>query len=242
MSSPRNQTCLSLLVSKATLERALKIFNSVLLSLEKEEFPVSIHKENCQPFIRIFSQDVTFGIVETYRQIRIEASEGKRDWLSPRMRYEPTGLLEFRAVAGSWGGSTVRESKKLRLEDVVPKLVGAMMREGRSEGIRAEQRIQEEIKRRQRDLERQELAQQIQEEEKRVTDLDSWVMAWVRAEQYRQFIAVLEKAWSESGHDLSVDSEKGKRILWMKQQADRLDPLLASPPSVLDRKRELNRY
>jgi hypothetical protein len=67
-------------------------------------------------------------------------------------------------------------------------------------------------------------------------------MAWVRAEQYRQFIAVLEKAWSESGHDLSVDSEKGKRILWMKQQADRLDPLLASPPSVLDRKRELNRY
>jgi hypothetical protein len=32
---------------------------------------------------------------------------------------------------------------------------------------------------------------------------------------------------------------KGQRILWMKQQADRLDPMLSSPPSILDRKGEL---
>ncbi|MGD0511608.1 MAG: hypothetical protein ABSA33_07280, partial [Candidatus Micrarchaeaceae archaeon] len=73
-------------------------------------------------------------------------------------------------------------------------------------------------------------------------DFDSWVKAWVRAIQYREFIAILERVWAGAGHDLTAESEKGKRILWMKQQADRLDPFVDSPPSILDRKRELNRY
>jgi hypothetical protein len=64
----------------------------------------------------------------------------------------------------------------------------------------------------------------------------------MRATQYRDFITVLEEVWAESGHDLTAESEKGKRIHWMKQQANRLDPFVDSPPSVLDRKRELNRY
>jgi hypothetical protein len=51
----------------------------------------------------------------------------------------------------------------------------------------------------------------------------------------------LEKLWKEKGHDLSANSTKGERILWMKRQADRLDPLVESPPSILDRKNELNR-
>jgi hypothetical protein len=47
----------------------------------------------------------------------------------------------------------------------------------------------------------------------------------------RKFIVALEK-------DLSPDAPKGQRIIWMKQQADRLDPMLRSPLSILDRKRE----
>ena len=65
---------------------------------------------------------------------------------------------------------------------------------------------------------------------------------WVRAQQYREFIAVLEQSWKDAGIDTSAESEKGKRLVWMRQQADRLDPLVDSPPSILDRKRELNRY
>ena len=52
-------------------------------------------------------------------------------------------------------------------------------------------------------------------------------------------IAALEKVWAQEGHDLSPEAPKGQRILWMKQQADRLDPMLPSPPSILDRKGEL---
>jgi hypothetical protein len=49
----------------------------------------------------------------------------------------------------------------------------------------------------------------------------------------------LEKEWVRQGIDLSPEAPKGKRITWMKEQADRLDPMVSSPPSILDRKREL---
>ena len=89
------------------------------------------------------------------------------------------------------------------------------------------------------ELELQELAEKVRAEEKQVEKLDSWVTSWLRANQYRDFIAALEDTWTRAGHDLSPEAEKGKRIIWMKQQADRLDPLIDSPPSILDRKHEL---
>jgi hypothetical protein len=57
----------------------------------------------------------------------------------------------------------------------------------------------------------------------------------------REFIAELEKMWQAEGHDLSPGAAKGQRIVWMKAQADRLDPMIPGPPSILDRKGELGR-
>ena len=36
------------------------------------------------------------------------------------------------------------------------------------------------------------------------------------------------------GKDISGDSELGKWLVWATAQADRLDPLKESPPSILD--------
>lgn len=125
---------------------------------------------------------------------------------------------------------------------MISQLAGAIVREGRSCVIRAEQARLDEIERRKKAQVRLVLAQQIDEEEKKVRDLDSWVTNWGRADQMRQFIIALEKLWRDEGHDLSPDSQKGQRILWMKQQANRLDPMVASPASILDRKGELSRW
>jgi hypothetical protein len=56
----------------------------------------------------------------------------------------------------------------------------------------------------------------------------------------RRFITALEKEWKSQGIDLSPESEKGQMSAWMKKQADRLDPMIPSPPSILDRKNELS--
>lgn len=126
---------------------------------------------------------------------------------------------------------------------MLPKLVGAVLRDGRGRVLAAEPAKQEAIERQKKEIERIELSQQIAEEEKKVRQLEGWVSNWTRAREMRSFIAELEKLWIGEGHDLSPAAPKGQRIVWMKQQAARLDPLVSSPPSsVLDRKGELDRY
>jgi hypothetical protein len=243
VSTQHDPEALDLTVSKASFDRAIRILNAVVTGLEREGFPVSIDKESRSPFTTIFGQKVAFDLIEKYRQFKLSESERNDDFLSPRMRYEPSGILEFRVGPRSWGRSGIRDGKKIRLEAEISSLVGACMREARDSAIWEEKRRQEEIKRRQRELELQGLAEQIRSEEKQVANFESWVTSWLRAKQYREFIAALEDTWTRAGHDLSSEGEKGKRITWMKQQADRLDPLIDSPPSILDRKRELgNRW
>jgi len=87
--------------------------------------------------------------------------------------------------------------------------------------------------------EREQLAKVIKEEETKVQELNLWVKCWTKARRMREFIVALEKEWIRQGIDLSPETPKGKRIVWMKQQADRLDPMIPSPPSILDRKTEL---
>ena len=57
--------------------------------------------------------------------------------------------------------------------------------------------------------------------------------------RYRGFITALEKVWMDSGRDLAPESKDSKRIKWMQEQADSLDPFIENPPSILDRKHEL---
>lgn len=157
-------------------------------------------------------------------------------------KYQPNGELEFRAGEDEYGYRKVRDSKTQKLETLISRLVGSLLREARDRMIRAERRRLEEIEERKRAQERFALRELIEAEEKKVQELESLVTSWVRAQQIRDFIVALEMLWKEKGHDLSAESPKGERISWMKRQADRLDPLIDSPPSILDRKNELNRW
>ena len=100
-------------------------------------------------------------------------------------------------------------------------------------------RRREELEERKKEEELEQLAKLVKEEEKKVQELNLWVENWTKAERMRKFIVALEKEWVRQGMDLSPETPKGKRIVWMKEQADRLDPIIPSPPSILDRKREL---
>jgi hypothetical protein len=70
-------------------------------------------------------------------------------------------------------------------------------------------------------------------------DYDTF-MTLVVNDGMREFIAALEKEWTRQEIDISPEGPKGKRIVWMKEQADRLDPMIPSPVSILDRKKELS--
>jgi hypothetical protein len=236
-----DQPCLNVRVSKDSIERALNIMNAVIHLLESEKFPVTVHADGPRATAQAFGHNIPFSIVEKARVTgRKEVTE--YSYTRTLIDYQPTGELEFRADEQYYGYRKFRDGKKKRLEEMVPQLVGAVLREGRDRVIRAEQKRLEEIEERKKERERAELAAQIAEEEKKVKDFEEWVDSWTRAKQMREFISVLEKVWSEGGMDLSPDSPKGRRIVRMKQQADRMDPMMTSPPSILDRKREISRW
>ena len=153
--------------------------------------------------------------------------------------YRGRGALEFRAGDYAYGRK-LRDGKKGQLESAISKCLGALMREARDQVHQVEREKQREIERREKERQRIELSELVREEEKRVQELSSWVDGWIRAKHMREFVSVVEKVWKAENADLSPDAPKGKRIAWMKQQADRMDPTVASPPSVLDRKKELS--
>jgi hypothetical protein len=178
-----------------------------------------------------------FAITEKVREVgRREVKE--YSWTKTVIDYEGTGLLEFRADDYVYGRK-FRDSKRHRLESLITQCVGALMREGRARKIQAEDARIREIERQKKQAELWELSRQIDEEEKKVKDLNTWVDDWARARQVREFVAELQKVWAQEGNDLSAEAPKGQRIAWMKQQADRLDPMIPSPPSILDRNGEL---
>ena len=99
-----------------------------------------------------------------------------------------------------------------------------------------------EIEARHRQEELWRLSEEIRKEDERVKELDEWVTAWSRAREIREFVVALEALWSSKGEDVSESSPHGQRLIWMRQQADRLDPLVESTPSVLDRRHEIRRW
>jgi len=238
---PWEEDCLDIRVSKNSVERALNIINAVILLLEAESFPVTTHSDRHKSTAQVFGRNVPFSIVEkAIVKGRREVTE--YSYTRTVIDYQPSGELEFRASDEYYGYRKYRDGKKKRLEQMVSQLVGAVLREGRARVIRAEQRRLEEIEQRKKERERADLAAQIAEEEKKVKDFEGWVDSWIRARQMRQFISVIGKTWAGQNIDLSPDSPKGRRILWMKQQADRMDPMIPSPASILDRKGEISRW
>lgn len=230
---------LDLRISEGTLDRAIQILNAVVVALGSLGFQVSFHKETRHALTRIFQQEIGFELIEKYNQIRIPESQQRNSVWGPKVRYEPNGILEFRVSHPRCGQFDVRDHKKLTLEQQIPAILGAFLRKARAAKLGAEREREQQIAKQRREIERQKLAELIREEEKKVSTLDSWVTNWVQARKYREFISALAEVWKADGKDLSSETDQGKKLIWMRQQADRLDPLVESPASILDRKNEL---
>jgi hypothetical protein len=242
---PHRELTLDIRVSKKMLDRAIRLMNAFVMKIESEGITIvaeNTKRERENFHANVFGQDVDFRIVE--RSIQKNKREEKSySWTRMVCDYEPSGLLEFQVGGYSYyGGKTWRDGKTRKLESLLSEFAAELMLEGRRKRIAEVEREKEELERRRKEEELEKLAKLIKEEEKKVRDLNSWVKRWVRAKRMRRFIAALEREWKSQGIDLSPESEKSQRIAWMKEQAARLDPMIPSPPSILDRKSELQRW
>jgi hypothetical protein len=187
-----------------------------------------------------FLHAVGFAIFERLEVTgRREVGEGT--WKKTVADHAPTGRMELR-VGDFTYGQKLRDRKSEKLESLVAKCVATLMSLGRDQFLAAEAKRLREIEFRRRQEELWKLSEEIRKEDECVKWLEGWVTAWSRAREIREFVAALEALWSFRGEDVSESSPRGQRLKWMRQQADQLDSLVESPPSVLDRRHEIQRW
>jgi hypothetical protein len=232
-------------VSKSSLVWALRVMAAILSMMERENFSVVIEKNASESTNAIVhGETIRFGLVEKSRQIKLPTppnGSSSRYSYNP-IKLEPTGVLAIEVWSYYSGGAqkTWRDRDSVRLEEQLPGFVAGLLRIALNERARRDIQEKKERERQKRIDEVAEELRKIEAEESKVKGLRKSVAAWHRAEQIRQYISAVREAASEQ-----TDPDSRAKILdwvtWAERQADRIDPLKATPHSIVDDKEEVVR-
>lgn len=243
---PPGDLTLDISTSKANLRRALLIMDALLKALE-----IRGHGVAPGPKVTIFDATVPFRLAEPLETRREQPDEHDLDGpyrfghsLFHDQRF-PSGQLTLEIHGGGWYGGyggqrTWRDTKTHRLEDRLNKFVAGLIKWAALTKERDEERKREEEVRRQKELRREEEARRLAElreqykvEEARVNELLAQAKNFEESKRVRDLIEAVREAQPA---DLPIvpGGEVDEWIEWAGRQADRLDPLRPSPPSILD--------
>jgi hypothetical protein len=242
---PREAGALNVRVTEGTIDRALQVMSRVLSVLEKHNLSVEASAEGGSVAL-IQGQRISFGIEEPIGRIvtkkpRVPNPTDGWDY-DEIVTNEPSGLLALSIYCNKWETSGLqtkwRDAKIQRIENLISDFVAGLMRIAVVLRQKQEEREREKLEEQKRAQEMAHLRKDIEEEEKKLKQFHSCLEDWERAERMRRFIAIYKensKSWPAE-----KQPEHREWIEWAARQADRLDPFISErPPSVLDRKREL---
>jgi len=242
---PREVGGLDVKVSEGTLERALHVMAQILAVLERQGIRIEISEQGSTSAL-VNSEQVTFGIEEPIRRVvtqkpRVPNPTDQWDY-DKVVTYEPAGKLALIIRSGTWGQyeqrATWRDAKLRRIENHVADFVAGLMRTAVAKRRQEEERKKREAEEQKGVQERVQLRKDIEEEEKKLEQFNTWVDLWEQAERLRRFIS----AYAAKTSSWSAERQPHYKawIEWATKQADRLDPFVPEKPaSVLDRKHEL---
>jgi hypothetical protein len=241
------ERCLDIQVSRAGLDRAIRVMAGFIELAEAEGFSVVIGDEQREATSLVaFGHSVKFGLMEKVQRLDISAvATGTAlnrvlTYGGKPVEYRPTGEFYMEAF-GVWDGHQKKwkEGKAGTMEEILPNVLAGLLRIAlarRAEKIRQEAEQNEQ--RRIAEI-REQLQTAIRAEQAKVRDLRHLTADWTRAEQLRAFVAAAHNAGIQHGQSCEVGTPFGDWLAWAEQQADRLDPLKESPISIIDRRSEL---
>ncbi len=241
---------LNLRVTKATLHRAFLIMDAILRALSHRGYSVS-----SGPTVLIEETPVRFHIVEFMETSEEEPGEpdfnDRYQFGHSRFRKlrRPSGKLAIEIDDKSYwvsrSRSNWRDTPTKPLEERLDLVVAGLVEYAARLRQAAEDRRLEEERRQAEEQRRQEAAREravkrkaIEAEQTRVDRLLSDCRDWNRSNELRAYIEAATQAYLQRDAVIEADSEFARWLQWAQQQADRLDPLKLSPPSILDEKVE----
>ena len=234
-------------VSKGSLRRSLLIMDALLKGLEQRGYQVS-----AGPVVGLLGVKVGFEISEPLQTVRDQSEEPDLDgpYSFGHSRFNrksvPSGHLVLRIDGADdyWARGcrqTWRDGTKQRLEDRLNSFVtgliefAARKKEHQIEKEREAQAEREAQQRRQAEAKlRAEKRALIKVERARVDALIEKSAQWLQSQNLRHYIEAEKHKYLASHEEIEPSGDFSHWLEWAVQQADRLDPLVESPPSILD--------
>lgn len=237
-------TCLPVTVSPQQLDRALRIMDSLLKAFDARGYAVTIGNEDRRELkVVVADEPITFFLCEDLDKApRPMTPQQKQDFekyhWKPRQEYDhsPSGTLALHVNANLWNGMRRRwsDSTKRPLEKGLNSFLAGVVKV--AVAVRAERLDHERRDREQKDRERRrkELFIAQEKEKERLAHLDREVASWHKAQEIRAYVETVRNLCLKKHGRIDAGSEMDQWIKWAMDQADRYDPLVKSPPSVLD--------
>ena len=154
----------------------------------------------------------------------------------PRHEYVATGKLTLRFCG--WGSSPSRstwsDAKIQRVENCLNDFLANLYASAVEMRVEREKREREEQQRREERARKEELARLRSEEQSRVEKLKADASSWQEAQRIRHYIAAVRDSAAKGTSPIQPEGGVQEWLTWAEKQADRLDPLSVSPPSILD--------
>lgn len=229
-------------VSKGTVERALMIADALLKALEVRGYKVCVEKGHRLSHVIMLDEHISVCIQEPSKQILHkptpeEVRESKKySWRTyHKYDYIKSGQLTIK-LTGATGQSTISDKigKPLekQLNEVIIRMVRLAVRMS-NDRLEREQRLRELEERQNR---YNQLVRLHEQEKVKLEKLYSDSKAWHKSQQLRAYIEAVRLSEIRDGGGIQSGSDLDEWIRWAHQQADRLDPLVESPQSILDEK------
>jgi hypothetical protein len=239
---------LNVLVAQESIQRAMLYLDTLIKTFEKIGGCVEIKKERWQSETRIKilgESPMQLRLRERYKQKEKPKQDRTGPWHWHRMDYFPSGLFVLEGNPNWHWYVLCQDGKRSRVEDRILETISdwvAGIGKGRIARRQAEEarQVQEEKDRIRRQQEqelqrrRANLEQKQKLERERVESLLREANSWYQSKSLREYLVAAERQALDQHGKIEEGSELFRWLEWARQQADRLDPLTPTPPSILD--------
>lgn len=238
----RHRDGLNITVYPESAGRALLVMDTIIKATNNRGFTVAIDSGSRATTMTILDEVIELCLEERGQRVDYEPTpkelrktERLKHRTYPLYKYVSSGQLVIKATTRIDPWELVSsDKKKSRMEMYLNEVIARLIKYALSVKERRLRREQEERERREREEHRQEMRRLIELEKVKLKELGEEVDTWHKSQRIRKYVdAARQSALAQHGR-INPGSEMDEWLIWAEKQADRLDPLVESPYSVLD--------
>jgi hypothetical protein len=221
---------LNLRVSPSSLQRALRIVNTLYYALEARGYQLIIQDPDKPSLcVRIDGEPIQFGLEEKFRRVDHPDKDNNRlqPWERQRYQYLATGELSLKIT--EWWAQGLQKTwcdgKTSKLEACLNDFIIGLINVAQI--VKVERLRHEEEHRARLEAEKQRLLEERrrQEEQTRRNSLIKEAATWAHAQQVRAYIAAFKEKLVARHGEIQPGSQVDQWMSWASRQANSLDPL-----------------